>query len=229
MPPFILVRLLLLVSCSVRRFRLFLEPPSSVLRRPCQPPPLTWSSIDRRFLPPRFISLRSPLSLPSRHPLFYVLCFTFYVLLLLLFMLDFYGVCLRWFMDFGMYVFGIASMVADRDSPQPTSILAALSSSPTRRLRRRSPLPSPVVVSVVVFVVSVVPLRRLPLGISTLASALVLQPLVLRPSFSSFVELSRGISTVGGGYCHKCRVSPTCGILAVTFVRRSLVFITMME
>jgi hypothetical protein len=38
----------------------------------------------------------------------------------------------------------------------------------------------------------------------SLASAFVLQPVVLRPSFSSF-ELSRGISTVGGGYCHKCR------------------------
>jgi hypothetical protein len=117
--------------------------------------------------------------------LFVVLCFTFYVLLLLLFMLDFYGVCLCWIMDFGMFVFGVTSMAADRDSPQPTSILAALSSSPR-------------VVSVVVFsfvlshrclrhlfVFSIVPLCRLPLGVSTLASVFALQPLVLRPSFSS--------------------------------------------
>jgi hypothetical protein len=53
LPPFILVRLLLLVSCSVRRFRLFLEPPSSVVIVPRYS--LTWSSNDRRSLPPRFI------------------------------------------------------------------------------------------------------------------------------------------------------------------------------
>jgi hypothetical protein len=43
------------VSCSVRRFRFFLEPPH--LRRHCHPLrySLAWSSIDRRFLPPRFI------------------------------------------------------------------------------------------------------------------------------------------------------------------------------
>src|SRR5271170_5550503 len=43
---------------------------ASVLRHLCQPLPLTWSSLDRRFLSPRLIVLRSPLSLPSRHPLF---------------------------------------------------------------------------------------------------------------------------------------------------------------
>ena len=112
---------------------------------------------------------------------------------------------------FGMFVFGIAFMAAVyRHSSRPASMLR-LSFFPTRRLRRRlllsrfsiaSPLSSPVVVF------SVVPLRRLYLGISTLVSAFVLQPLVLRPSFSSFVGLSRGLSTVGGGYCHKCRALP---------------------
>ena len=87
-----------------------------------------------------------------------------------------------------------------------SSILAALflphasspSSSPPSSSLRRSPfvasllsrllvvfslLSSPLSSPVVVF--SVVPLRRLHLGISTLASAFVLQPWVLRPSFSS--------------------------------------------
>jgi hypothetical protein len=149
--------------------------------------------------------------------MFYVLCFMFYVLFWIGFLwclsvLD-YG--------FGMFVSGIASMAAVyRHSSRPASILAALflphasspsSSPPSSSLRRSpfvascvtSPLSSPVVV-----VFSVVPLRRLYLGISTLVSAFVLQPLVLRPSFSSFVELSRGLSTVGGGYCHKCRALP---------------------
>jgi hypothetical protein len=78
------------------------------------------------------------------------------------------------------------------------------SSSPPSSSLRRSPFIASLL-SHLLLVFSVVPLRRLHLGISTLASAFILRPLVLRPSFSSFVGLSRGLSTVGGGYCHKCR------------------------
>ena len=121
-----------------------------------------------------------------------------------------------------------------------------LSFFPTRRLRRRlllsrfsitSPLSSPVVVSSFftsppspspVFVFSVVPLRRLHFGISTLASAFVLQPWVLRPSFSSLAlawTLDRRREVLSQMQVLALRG----GILAVTFVRRSLVFITIME
>ena len=128
-------------------------------------------------LSPRFLILRSPLSLPSRHPLFYVsrfIAFSFRIgFLWCLSVLD-YG--------FGMFVFGIAFMAAVyRHSSRPASILAALSPSPKRHLRRRLllfvSLSSPSLVVVVFF--SVVPLRRFHLGISTLASASALQSLVL--------------------------------------------------
>src|SRR5271168_2135231 len=84
-------------------------------------------------LSPRFLILRSPLSLPSRHPLFYVsrfIAFSFRIgFLWCLSVLD-YG--------FGMFVFGIAFMAAVyRHSSRPASILAALSPSPKRHLRRR--------------------------------------------------------------------------------------------
>ena len=143
---------------------------------------------DRRSLPLWFILLRSPLSLPSRHPLFYVLCFMFYVL----FGLDFYGVCMCWIMDLECLCLVLRlwqRCIVTRLGPRQSS---RLSFFPTHCLPRRlllsrfsiaSPLSSPVVVfSVVVF--SFVPLRRFHLGIiSTLASSSVLQPRVLRSSF----------------------------------------------
>jgi hypothetical protein len=177
---------------------------SSLRRHHCHPLryPLRGRPFDRRSLPLWFILLRSPLPLPSRHPLFYVLCFMFYVLfwigfLWCLYVLD-YG--------FGMFVFGIAFMAAVyRHSSRPASILLALllphasspSSSPPvsllyrfsfvfsrrRLLRRSSPSPSS---------------RDLHLSLG-------LRPSTFGSSSVVLVLVSRGISTVGGGYCHKCR------------------------
>jgi hypothetical protein len=69
LPPFILVRLLLLVSCSVQID--FVSFSSLRLRRHCHPLrySLAWSSIDRRSFPPWFVLHRSPLSLPPPSPL----------------------------------------------------------------------------------------------------------------------------------------------------------------
>ena len=138
--------------------------------------------------------------------MFHVLCF-----IALPFGLDFYGVCLCWIMDLEclylvlrLWQRCIVTRLGLRQSSR-------LSFFPTRRLHRRllprllprhlfvvlplslrfrrvsllsSLLSSPVVVF------SVVPLRRVHFGISTLASAFILQPWVLRPSFSSLLALA---------------------------------------
>ena len=106
-----------------------------------------------------------------------------------------WNVCV-WYCVYGS---GVSSLVSARVNPRG-SLSSPLVASVVVSSCVTSPSSSPVVV-----VFSVLPLRRLYLGISTLVSAFVLQPLVLRPSFSSFVGLSSGLLTVGGGYCHKCR------------------------
>ena len=146
--------------------------------------------------------------------MFYVLCFTFYVLLLYPFGLDFYGVCLCWIMDLDCLclVLRLWQRCSALVTLRSTSILAALflphasspSSSPPVSLLlcllpsssspsflsllcllplsslRRSPFVISSSFSLRRFAFVASPsclLRRLHLGISTLASAFILQPL----------------------------------------------------
>ena len=139
-----------------------------------------------------------------------------------------------WFLSvldygFGMFVLVLRlwqRCIVTRLGPRQSS---RLSFFPTRRLLlSRFSIASHLSSPIVVF--SVVPLRGLPLGISTLASAFVLQPWVLRPSFSSLLALAWTLDR-RREVLSQMQVFALCGggILAVTFVRRSLVFITTME
>src|SRR6202451_4362865 len=199
----ILARLVLrfLGSCSVRRFRrLFLEPPSSVRRHGH---PLRYSLgvvvllIGVPFLCGLSFSghrfLFRPVTLCF---MFYVLCFMFY------FGLDFYGVCMCWIMDLECLCLVLRlwqRCIVTRLGPRQSS---RLSFFPTRRLRRlfllsRFSLSSPSFLSVA-FISESPPWPR--------PSSFNLGFFVRR---SRRCWLSRGLSTVGGRYCHKCRVSPT--------------------
>jgi hypothetical protein len=203
--------------------------PSSLYRPLFLPTLLCGPRYGRSFLSLQFIVLKPPLSLPSRHPLFY---FTFCVLCFIactsrigflwcLSVLD-YG--------FGMFVFGIAFTAAVyRHLSRPTSILAALflphasspsSSPPVSLLLCLLPLSSlchsPFVASLLsrpLLVFSVVPLRRLHLGISTFSSG-------LRPLTSVWFFVRRSRRLLGsrvdsrpyeGGTVTNAGLSPTCG------------------
>ena len=169
------------VSCSVHRFRLFLEPLSSVVIVTHYATPLRGRPFDRSSLPPRVI-----FRLLLRPVIF---CFMFYVLyfIALSLGLDFYGVCLCWIMDLEclclvlrLWQLCIVTRLGLRQSSR-------LSFFPTRRLLRRLLLFhfSSVTVSGRRLLCHLLRrlLRRFHLGISTLASPSVLQTPVLRSSF----------------------------------------------
>jgi hypothetical protein len=201
------------VSCSVRRFRRFLEPlcpPSSVVI--VSPAILSYvipsyyavlDMIDRASAFP----LRG-LSFSDHRFLFrpVILCFMFHVLCFIAFT---FRIGFLWCLSvldygFGMFVFGIAFMAAVyRHLSRPASILTALflphASSPSlsppvslllrHRLRSSSSLSFPSVA----FISESPPQPRPP--------SFNLQFFVRRLG----TWLSRGLSIVGGRYCHKCR------------------------
>jgi len=175
--------------------------------------------------------------------MFCVSHFMFYVLLLYLSdWISMVSVCVGlwiwnvcvWYCVYGSGVLSLVSAcVKPRGSLSSPRVVSVVVSSLVT-----STLSSPVVVSSFftspsspspVFVFSVVPLRRFHFGISTLASAFVLQPWVLRPSFSPLLALAWTLDRRREVLSQMQVLALRGGILAVTFVRRSLVFITMME